>query len=71
MKKVILFAAISAFAFSTMFAQQSTGATPAPAKKENKPKTEVAKDTTKKEAKPPVKKVPAKKKSADSATPKK
>ncbi len=59
MKKVILFATVSAFAVSTMFAQQSGGTPP---KKEEKPKTENAvKDTTKKAEKAPVKKVPAKK----------
>jgi hypothetical protein len=65
MKKVILFATISAFAVSTMFAQQSTGTT-TPTKKA---KTETApKDTAKKDGKTPVKKVPAKK--TTTATPK-
>ncbi|MBI1771014.1 MAG: hypothetical protein HYR68_01360 [Burkholderiales bacterium] len=67
MKKLMLFATISAFAVSTMFAQQSTGT-----KSESKPKTTAApapamkdkKDTTKKDEKKPVKKVPAKKTAA-------
>lgn len=64
MKKVILSALVFAFAVSTMLAQQSAGTTtPTPAKKT---KTEnAAKDTTKKDGKAPVKKVPSKKKTAD------
>jgi hypothetical protein len=63
MKKVILSAVVFAFAVSTMFAQQSTGTTtPTPAKKPKTEATPAKKDTTKKDGKAPVKKVPSKKK---------
>jgi uncharacterized protein (DUF2147 family) len=69
MKKVILFACVSIFAVSTVFAQQTSGS--APAKKEEKQKTEMApakseaepakSDEKKAAKKAPVKRVPAKK----------
>ncbi len=53
MKKVILFAVVSAFAVTTMFAQQATEAP-----KKDAPKAEAKKDTAKKAEKAPAKPAP-------------